>query len=95
MADQLFGPPFQYFNNESIMLNISDLQLLDLAMHDAASKASIQLLKIIESREDEKSEEECSICLEKLFDKENKDVVLKETPCGHRYHGKCIDKWLD
>ncbi|KAF3322969.1 E3 ubiquitin-protein ligase RING1-like protein [Carex littledalei] len=94
MADQLFGPPFQ-FNNE-LIINISYLQLPGLAMDEPASKVSIQSLKIIKSREDhEKSEEECSICLEKLFDKENKDAVVKETSCGHKYHGKCIDKWLD
>ncbi|KAF3327895.1 E3 ubiquitin-protein ligase RING1-like protein [Carex littledalei] len=85
MTDQFF----------STLFHSSDLQMPGLAMDEPAFNASIQSLKVIKSIEDEKSEEECSICLEKLFNKENKDAVMKETPCGHRYHGECIDKWLE
>lgn len=79
----------------------SDLELNNIPMAGPAirasalaSKASIQSLKIVKSGEEEKPEEECAICMEKLFGKENKEAVVKETPCGHRYHGKCIEKWL-
>lgn len=61
----------------------------------STSNALIQSLKVVERREEEKTEEECTICLEKMFDNENKETVVKETPCGHRYHGECIDTWLE
>ncbi|KAF3322958.1 E3 ubiquitin-protein ligase RING1-like protein [Carex littledalei] len=59
-----------------------------------ASKASIESLKIVKKEETENEEAECVVCLEKLFDKEKEEVVVKEMPCGHRYHGECIEKWL-
>ncbi|KAK2636200.1 hypothetical protein Ddye_030992 [Dipteronia dyeriana] len=33
---------------------------------------------------------ECAICLEEYEDGE----MAKEMPCKHRFHDKCIDKWL-
>ncbi|KAF3322625.1 E3 ubiquitin-protein ligase RING1 [Carex littledalei] len=85
-----------------IRIYSSDFELNNIAMvrpairaSALASKASIQSLKIVKSREEEKPEEECAICMEKLFGKENKEAVVKETPCGHKYHSKCIEKWLE
>ncbi|KAJ3700053.1 hypothetical protein LUZ61_003758 [Rhynchospora tenuis] len=60
-----------------------------------ASKASIEALKVVNKEEEEKEEAECVVCLEKLFEKEKEEVVVKEMPCGHRYHGECIEKWLN
>ena len=34
--------------------------------------------------------EKCCICLEKF----TKSQSLKVLPCSHKFHGKCIDKWL-
>lgn len=59
-----------------------------------ASNASIEALKVVTDDRQEKSEEECTICLERLFTEENKETVVKEMPCGHMYHGECIEHWL-
>jgi Ring finger domain len=59
-----------------------------------ASKASIEALKVVKREEEQNEEEECVVCLEKLFENEKEEVVVKEMPCGHRYHGDCIEKWL-
>uniref|UniRef100_A0A803MNE4 RING-type E3 ubiquitin transferase n=1 Tax=Chenopodium quinoa TaxID=63459 RepID=A0A803MNE4_CHEQI len=54
-----------------------------------ASKSAIQKMPSVEIREGE--EKECVICLEecKVGD------LVKEMPCKHRFHGGCIDKWLN
>ncbi|KAJ4753422.1 E3 ubiquitin-protein ligase [Rhynchospora pubera] len=59
-----------------------------------ASKASIEALKVVNKEEEENGEAECVVCLEKLFEKEKEEVAVKEMPCGHRYHGECVEKWL-
>jgi Ring finger domain len=59
-----------------------------------ASKASIEALKVVNREKEQNEEAECVVCLEKLFEKEKEELVVKEMPCGHRYHGECIDKWL-
>jgi hypothetical protein len=33
---------------------------------------------------------ECCICLQSV----NKKEFVRELNCGHRFHKKCIDKWL-
>lgn len=54
--------------------------------------------------------QECAVCLEELtvgtdaievdgavkphHEGNPTDVVVKEMPCGHRYHGGCIEQWL-
>jgi hypothetical protein len=37
--------------------------------------------------------EECPICLDEFddSDEENKSFV---TDCGHKFHGKCLERWL-
>lgn len=40
--------------------------------------------------ETDKKFNECVVCLE---DFDNEDII-KELPCRHLYHVKCIDKWL-
>ncbi|KAF3322968.1 E3 ubiquitin-protein ligase RING1-like protein [Carex littledalei] len=85
MADEQYADIYQYYFAYTYILDEPA----------PTSNASIQSLKIVERREEEKTEEECTICLEKIFDNENKEAVVKETPCGHIYHGECIDKWLE
>lgn len=43
------------------------------------------------SLEDSMPAEVCSIC---LVDFEDGDELRKLTPCGHRFHRECIDRWL-
>ncbi|WOL01045.1 hypothetical protein Cni_G09758 [Canna indica] len=57
-----------------------------------ASKASIEAMKTVESGE-EGSDEECSVCLDGLRSDAG-GMVVKKMPCGHRFHGGCIEKWL-
>ncbi|OIT28304.1 PREDICTED: E3 ubiquitin-protein ligase RING1-like [Nicotiana attenuata] len=54
-----------------------------------ASKASIEALPNVEICENG----ECVICLEE-WGVGGGDVVVKEMPCKHRFHGNCIEKWL-
>lgn len=46
-------------------------------------------VKIVKDIDDE----DCSICLDKLFDEEdNKQVISLE--CNHLYHKECVDPWI-
>ncbi|KAE8688966.1 hypothetical protein F3Y22_tig00110946pilonHSYRG00104 [Hibiscus syriacus] len=51
-----------------------------------ASKSSIEALEKVL---DLGSEFECAICLD-----EGK-IKAKRMPCGHAFHGRCIEKWLE
>ncbi|KAI5679017.1 hypothetical protein M9H77_09967 [Catharanthus roseus] len=53
-----------------------------------ASKASIEALPTAEICTDG---EECSICLEEW----EIGGMAKEMPCKHKFHGECIEKWLN
>ncbi|GER49484.1 RING/U-box superfamily protein [Striga asiatica] len=53
-----------------------------------ASKASIDAL---ESLEIENDDEPCVVCLEDWEIGEK----AKKMPCGHRFHGKCVERWLN
>ncbi|XP_047961957.1 E3 ubiquitin-protein ligase MPSR1-like [Salvia hispanica] len=52
-----------------------------------ASKASIDALPAVEVA----SEEQCAICLEGWEEGEK----AKEMACKHRFHGGCIERWLN
>ncbi|KAA8529418.1 hypothetical protein F0562_033783 [Nyssa sinensis] len=70
-----------------------DSLLRDLESKDGqppASKASIEAMQSVEI--DEGNEDgECVICLEEW----EVGGVAKEMPCKHRFHEKCIEKWLE
>uniref|UniRef100_A0ACD5UK45 Uncharacterized protein n=1 Tax=Avena sativa TaxID=4498 RepID=A0ACD5UK45_AVESA len=51
-----------------------------------ASKAAIASLKEVKAEEGSPPSD-CAICLD-AFD------GGKEMPCGHRFHGECLDRWL-
>jgi len=55
-----------------------------------ASKAAIAALKEVKAGEVEGGGElgECAICLDGVED------AGKEMPCGHRFHGGCLERWL-
>jgi hypothetical protein len=55
-----------------------------------ASKAAIAALKEVKAGEIEGGGElgECAICLDGVED------AGKEMPCGHRFHGGCLERWL-
>ena len=67
-----------------------------------ASKASVESLRTVNCTDVEagkRETEECSVCLDRLWNSnqspsENCEVV-KEMPCGHKFHGGCIEKWLN
>lgn len=54
-----------------------------------ASKAAIDALPSVEVAAD--GDEECPVCLEGWGGGE----TAKEMPCKHRFHGGCIEKWLN
>ncbi|KAK4792045.1 hypothetical protein SAY86_022480 [Trapa natans] len=49
-----------------------------------ASEVAIQTLRAVEA---DGERGECTICLEEW-------EAGKEMPCGHRFHGDCIERWL-
>ena len=44
------------------------------------------MLKTVEGPSDGR---DCPICLQ-----DDDTVAWKETPCGHRFHGRCVERWL-
>ncbi|XP_044428264.1 probable E3 ubiquitin-protein ligase ATL44 [Triticum aestivum] len=46
-------------------------------------------LKTVDAPSDDDDELSCPICLE-----EDDAAAWKETPCGHRFHGWCVERWL-
>jgi hypothetical protein len=59
----------------------SDDSQLALAVSEA--------LKTVEAPHDDDDGHGCPICLE-----DDDTAVWKETPCGHRFHGRCVERWL-
>ncbi|KAG2646996.1 hypothetical protein PVAP13_2KG539800 [Panicum virgatum] len=55
-----------------------------------ASKAAIAALKEVKAGEVEGGGPlgDCAICLDGVED------AGKEMPCGHRFHGECLERWL-
>ncbi|XP_047062665.1 E3 ubiquitin-protein ligase RING1-like [Lolium rigidum] len=52
-----------------------------------ASKAAIAALREVRAEQEGSPLGDCAICLD-AFD------AGKEMPCGHRFHGECLDRWL-
>lgn len=50
-----------------------------------ASKASIEAMPSVETKEDD----ECVICFDEFM-----GGLAKEMPCKHKFHGECVEKWL-
>ncbi|WOG88845.1 hypothetical protein DCAR_0208080 [Daucus carota subsp. sativus] len=50
-----------------------------------ASKASIEAMRSVETKEDD----ECVICMDEFV-----GGLAKEMPCKHKFHGECVEKWL-
>lgn len=53
-----------------------------------ASKESIDAMPTVEV---ENCDEQCAVCLEEYEGGE----TAKEMPCKHRFHGGCIERWLN
>ncbi|XBI75657.1 hypothetical protein VPH35_069010 [Triticum aestivum] len=56
---------------------------------DPALAAAVdEALKTVDALSDDQGLN-CPICLE-----EDDKAAWKETPCGHRFHGRCVQRWL-
>ncbi|XP_072953056.1 E3 ubiquitin-protein ligase MPSR1-like [Typha angustifolia] len=60
-----------------------------------AGRAAIEAMRTVEVGEEEVGEE-CAVCLDGFGERkeEEKEVVVKEMPCKHRFHAGCIGRWL-
>ncbi|KAG8063212.1 hypothetical protein GUJ93_ZPchr0003g16763 [Zizania palustris] len=67
-----------------------DRGVMDRAAADngatAASEESIDALKDVAAAN--VVDKDCAICFDQT------EAGWKETPCGHRFHGECLEKWL-
>lgn len=57
--------------------------------HEAKGNAALCTVHFRKDNE-ERAAPDCPICLSKIF----KNATTTETPCGHRYHRQCLDRWL-
>ncbi|WOK94257.1 E3 ubiquitin-protein ligase [Canna indica] len=60
-----------------------------------ASKASIEAMRMVEDVGGVQKDE-CAVCLDELGGSGEGEhaAVVREMPCGHRFHQGCIVKWL-
>lgn len=64
--------------------------LLSKSPHPPASVSSIESMPLVEKKNHKQSTEDdatCVICLEEW-------ELSREMPCGHRFHGDCVERWL-
>ncbi|XP_040377800.1 E3 ubiquitin-protein ligase AIP2-like [Oryza brachyantha] len=57
-----------------------------------ASRASVAALR--EVLEEAAEASECAICLDGDGEPRREARGRKEMPCGHRFHGECVERWL-
>ncbi|ESQ35395.1 hypothetical protein EUTSA_v10009557mg [Eutrema salsugineum] len=55
-----------------------------------ASKSSVESMPRVVIGEDKEKEGSCAICLEEWSEGD----VAAEMPCKHKFHSKCVEKWL-
>eukprot|EP01096_Ripella_sp_DP13-Kostka_P013794 TRINITY_DN604_c0_g1_i1.p1 TRINITY_DN604_c0_g1~~TRINITY_DN604_c0_g1_i1.p1 ORF type:complete len:617 (+),score=236.27 TRINITY_DN604_c0_g1_i1:208-2058(+) len=55
-----------------------------------APQRKIQSLPVSKVTEEESGKHACCVCLDDML----KDDMVKRLPCGHYFHQKCIDEWL-
>ncbi|XBI06931.1 hypothetical protein VPH35_134898 [Triticum aestivum] len=76
------------FNSDLVMADADDRDAPD---DPALGEAVAEALKTVEAPSDGQG---CPICMEDDDDDDAATGVWKETPCGHRFHGRCVERWL-
>lgn len=76
--------------HQIIMMGNGGHQPGELAPERKATKKEINALPKCRVRADEDLGA-CCICLDEM----TKGVQVRKLPCNHKYHPKCIDKWLE
>ncbi|XBI75628.1 hypothetical protein VPH35_068982 [Triticum aestivum] len=69
----------------------SDLVMVDTDVDPALGEAVTEALKTVEAPSDGQG---CPICMEDDDDGDAATGAWKETPCGHLFHGRCVERWL-
>ncbi|KAF7045563.1 hypothetical protein CFC21_054658 [Triticum aestivum] len=70
----------------------SDVAMADTDDPDAPDDPALgEALKTVEAPSDGQG---CPICMEEDADEDAATGAWKETPCGHRFHGRCVERWL-
>ncbi|XBI35136.1 hypothetical protein VPH35_120864 [Triticum aestivum] len=76
------------FNSDLVMADTDDPDAPD---DSALGEAVAEALMTVEAPSDGQG---CPICMEDDDDDDAGTGAWKETPCGHRFHGWCVDRWL-
>lgn len=75
-------------NNDIVSLPVARFEDLKQYYSKCCGRGNDDII----GEEEEEEEEVCSICLVEL---EKEDVVSQLQKCGHVFHMKCIEKWLE
>ncbi|KAM3207206.1 hypothetical protein ACQJBY_062429 [Aegilops geniculata] len=79
------------YNSDLVMADTDDPDAPD---DPALGEAVAEALKTVEAPSDGQG---CPICMEDDGDDDAATTYAgawKETPCGHRFHGQCVERWL-
>ena len=86
-ADALFRELTGVDFNSDLVMADTDVDP-DAPEDPALGEAVAEALKTVEAASDGQG---CPICME---DDDAATGAWKETPCGHRFHGRCVERWL-
>ncbi|KAM3207203.1 hypothetical protein ACQJBY_062426 [Aegilops geniculata] len=78
------------FNSDLVMADTDDPDASD---DPALGEAVAEALKTVEAPSDSDGQG-CPICMEDDDGDDAATGAWKETPCGHRFHGRCVERWL-
>ncbi|XP_023769270.1 E3 ubiquitin-protein ligase CIP8 [Lactuca sativa] len=93
--DDYIGNPGDYIDAtgyDSFLQTLAESDSNDKRGPPPASKSAVQALQTVEVNA-MTSSESCAVCKDGMFN--NEQMIVKQLPCGHMYHGVCIMTWLD
>ncbi|KAK1273055.1 putative RING-H2 finger protein ATL53 [Acorus gramineus] len=86
----MLGPEHQMLR---IIVSLEDLLVLICDETFFLNNYMTTKLENVECNSSIAMAEACPVCLEKLMEFEKDEKEIKRTPCGHMFHGICIERW--